>query len=264
MSDITMYLSGGSSNVNPNLSLGGEISTTTVSSIAKNNLFADVSSSHAKQGEIVYRCIYVKNTNVGTTWNMNAYLSDDVPEGSLISIGTTFKTEVQRIGVNGTATGGYFNVSYLDETPISVSWSASVATWANNLQTALNSIPGLQDIIVVGSQVSGYTDFRIEFSGDGNNKYYSILVCDNHLTGATSISVNKIFDGSPINSIAQSLPNETSSPSEVEFIYPTVDSPLSIGNVMPNDYFPVWIKRTTPVNTTSIQDDGFTLRISGG
>jgi hypothetical protein len=51
------YLSGGASNTNPNVSLGGIISTTQV----PGNLFDDVLGSESSVGDIEYRGVYVKN-----------------------------------------------------------------------------------------------------------------------------------------------------------------------------------------------------------
>ena len=60
-SDIKFYLSGGASNADPLLSLGGAISSTQAGS----NIFANVSSGDAASGKTYYRCIYVKNTTGG-------------------------------------------------------------------------------------------------------------------------------------------------------------------------------------------------------
>ena len=58
--DIQYRLSGGASNSDPALSLGGVKSST-----AASNYFDDVSSSEAGTGDTEYRCIYVHN-NHGT------------------------------------------------------------------------------------------------------------------------------------------------------------------------------------------------------
>ena len=62
-SDIKFYLSGGASNADPLLSLGGAISSTQAGS----NIFANVSSGDAASGRTYYRCIYVKNTHGSLT-----------------------------------------------------------------------------------------------------------------------------------------------------------------------------------------------------
>lgn len=59
--DIKRYLSGGSSNTDPNLSLGDEVSSTEVSSTPLNNLFDNVTAAERTSGIEDYRCLYIKN-----------------------------------------------------------------------------------------------------------------------------------------------------------------------------------------------------------
>lgn len=61
--DMKFYLSGGSSNSDPAASLGGEISTSEITSDVLNNLFDNVTPAQLADGSIDYRCFYIKNTN---------------------------------------------------------------------------------------------------------------------------------------------------------------------------------------------------------
>jgi hypothetical protein len=58
--DIKFYLSGGSANANPALSLGGDMSSVEVT---PSTLFDTTSSGEALSGRTDYRCVYVKNTH---------------------------------------------------------------------------------------------------------------------------------------------------------------------------------------------------------
>lgn len=69
--DIDFHLSGGTSNTDPNASLGGIISTTQLVDATLHNLFDIVSSAEASAGDTEYRCIYVKNAH-GTLSLQNA------------------------------------------------------------------------------------------------------------------------------------------------------------------------------------------------
>lgn len=60
-SDIGMYLTGGSSNTNPNLSLGGNVSSTEVVSNELHKLFRRITDSEASSGVTLYRCVAIKN-----------------------------------------------------------------------------------------------------------------------------------------------------------------------------------------------------------
>lgn len=62
-SDLKFYLSGGSSNTDPDASLGGEISASVITSDTLNNLFDNVTPAELLAGSIEYRCLYLKNTN---------------------------------------------------------------------------------------------------------------------------------------------------------------------------------------------------------
>ena len=64
--DIKLYLSGGTLNTDPNLSLGGTISNTQVGT-AIHQLFDLVSPAEALSGDIEYRCIWAKNIHVSET-----------------------------------------------------------------------------------------------------------------------------------------------------------------------------------------------------
>jgi hypothetical protein len=66
-SDIEFYLSGGSGNTDPDLSLGGARSTTAITAAGSNNLFDDISGSESASGETTYRCFYVRNEHGSLT-----------------------------------------------------------------------------------------------------------------------------------------------------------------------------------------------------
>jgi hypothetical protein len=65
--DIGFFLSGGTSNVNANNSLGSNISNTAIVSASKNNVFPDTTATEAAGGITRYRCIYIKNINASKT-----------------------------------------------------------------------------------------------------------------------------------------------------------------------------------------------------
>ena len=92
--DIKYYLSGGVANTNPNLSLGGAISNTEVSSTL-NGLFDVVSPEEASDGDIEYRCIWVKNNNITETlYNAYLYISSETT-----SIDTSVKLAYDSAGL---------------------------------------------------------------------------------------------------------------------------------------------------------------------
>jgi hypothetical protein len=56
-----MYLSGGATNADPSLSIGGAKSSVAVSASKLNNLFDDISGDEAAAGHVDYRMVYVEN-----------------------------------------------------------------------------------------------------------------------------------------------------------------------------------------------------------
>lgn len=113
-SDITFYLSGGTSNSDPDAALGGAISETEVGA-GLENLFANALGAEAAAGSVKYRCFYVQNdhgslTLIDTlTWISQLTTSED----DEIAIG------LDPAGVNGTAT----TVANEDSAPAGVSFS---------------------------------------------------------------------------------------------------------------------------------------------
>jgi len=62
--DIEYRLSGGTTNTDPDASLGGAMSTAVgglITSGAANNLFDDVTGDESAAGDTEYRCFYVTN-----------------------------------------------------------------------------------------------------------------------------------------------------------------------------------------------------------
>lgn len=99
--NLKFYLSGGSSNTDPDLSLGGIRSTTTVSATAMNNLFDNVSAADATSGDTEYRCFYFRNEDAdadGLT-NVKLWFYSNTPSPT-----TNVRMGLDQAGLNGTAT----------------------------------------------------------------------------------------------------------------------------------------------------------------
>ena len=74
--DLKYYLSGGGSNTDPDLALGGVISSTQ----AGTDLFDNINSTEAVSGESEYRCFYVKNTNAtDTAYSVRLWIVSNTP-----------------------------------------------------------------------------------------------------------------------------------------------------------------------------------------
>ena len=93
--DIKVYLSGGTDNDDPNLALGGDISTTELVDNTIHNLFAKVGAAEAAAGSTKYRAVFVKNEHASLDFeDIVAYISSQTtsPDTSLkISVATEGK-----------------------------------------------------------------------------------------------------------------------------------------------------------------------------
>lgn len=95
VSDIGMFLTGGSSNTNPNLSLGGNVSSTQVVSNNLHNLFRRITDSEASSGVTLYRCVAIKNRDATAEMrNVVLYMVSDTK--SVDSLGLYSKAQAGR------------------------------------------------------------------------------------------------------------------------------------------------------------------------
>lgn len=97
--ELKFYHSGGSSNSDPNASLGGVISSSELSG-SVHNLFDVVGSSEASSGDIEYRCFYAKNTNATLTLQSAVFWISTDATGAT----TDIAVGLDPAGVSGTAT----------------------------------------------------------------------------------------------------------------------------------------------------------------
>lgn len=113
-SDIKYRLSGGSSNSDPNASLGGAMSSTAVPAGG----FDTVSSTEAGSGDTEYRCIYVLNDHATLTLqSAKAWIQANTPGGDTdVEIG---------LGTTAVGTGNEQTVANESTAPSGVTFSAA-------------------------------------------------------------------------------------------------------------------------------------------
>ena len=131
-SDILIFLSGGAGNADPNASLGGVISTTQIVDATLSNLFDPVAGVESRDGDISYRCFYVKNNHGSLTWQaVKTFILTQATDNNAVAIG------LDPVGVNGTAT------TVVDEftAPAGVSFSTPVT---EGTALAIGDIPNGQ------------------------------------------------------------------------------------------------------------------------
>jgi hypothetical protein len=87
--DIEFRLSGGASNNDPNISLGGAKSSVEIVDATLQNLFDNISGAEASAGDTEYRCFYVHNAHATLSLqNAVAWIQTNTPSTSTaINIG---------------------------------------------------------------------------------------------------------------------------------------------------------------------------------
>jgi hypothetical protein len=260
-SDISFMLSGGGSNKNPAMSLGGMPSSTPVSGTV-NSLFGDITESQAVDGLVDYRCLYILNKSAtGTLYSASVHVQSQLPGGSQVELGLARFSEVQVLQISGSPVSGTLALR-LGTRGFSGTWGGSPEAFLASLMSSLSSV-GMGGVSV--SYSSGGTHlFTFRFLGSYNNKAQPLIeVMINGLSPASAVSVSRQRQGSPINAVAPLLATPTVSPFEVIFSQTSSTSKMVIGDLGPGDSIPLWIRRTTPAGTGFKENDSVTIRVSG-
>lgn len=259
-SDISFLLSGGSSNANPDLSLGGSPSSNPVAGNL-NSLFGDVLPEEATSGLVEYRCFYVSNSSeTETLYGASVQTAAQATGGAFADLGSAKATESQRIEISGSPSSGSADFR-IGSVAFSGTWASDAESFRTSLLESLASA-GLGDI---GVSVSAQT-FTLSFSGALDNKSHPLVeLVANSLSGSgvVSVSISRVTTGSPINTVAPVVPTRSTPPAGVTFLPTSGSSKISIGNLGPGDSMPVWIRRTTPAGTEFKENDSVTVRLSG-
>jgi hypothetical protein len=259
-SQIIFLLSGGTSNSNPSRSIGGPPSTFPVLG-SLNNLFSDVTSGEATSGKTDFRCFYVKNNSSNSTlYDVECFIDSQAARGSTAEVGVAIVTDVQNIEVRGSITGGNLVLKY-EQTEFTAEWGGSPQNFLDNLLLAMEGV-GLNGVGISTSFSGISQNFIVEFKGvQGKRNHQKMVVSENNLVGSISVSISKVAEGQPINSNGPLLAVETVPPSKVNFY--TASQRISLGNLLPGDFVPIWIKRTTVANTDFKENDYFVFKILG-
>lgn len=274
-SDITVVLSGGTINIDPNRSLGGDPSNSPIIDGILNNLFDDVSPEESESGHEDYRCIYFFNDGTTPVYSVKVFIVEDFEKGATIEVGIQQRNEIQRIQVTGSLAGGQITLSY-EGVEFTSNFNADLGTWATTLETTLNSLvdgsgdPLLREVTVNAQATDSQTKiFDISFVGiDGSRNHSEFILVSNNLvsgevTGSTEVEISTPQEGAPVNTIAPEISLETTPPGGVVFFAASELSPISIPYLKAEEGFPVWVKRTIAANTDAVAEDGVKLRFVG-
>ncbi len=269
--DISLVLSGGVNNLNPNLSLGGDPSSKQVVSALVNNLFSNVTPDQAEDGYEDYRCFYLFNDSDSTVYNIEIWIESEVENGASLELGVAQADEIQRITISqALPTAGQVTLSYeghdfdldafddLGEAALSL--EASLLSLVDDNDEAL-----LEEVQVTSpsSISSSVYIFDVLFTGKEGSRNHSLIEVeqDAFVPTQTDVTVTVTQDGTPVNTIAPEIATEFTAPPNVSFYSPTQEEPITVYKLKPAEGFPIWLKRSTEEDTASVANDGATLKI---
>jgi hypothetical protein len=102
---IGLYYTGGVANANPDLSLGGDLSSVALLTPALNNLFDNVLPTDiAGSAHNSYRCIYLWNIGDATALHVQVFFTDTPNAESILAVG--FDSSSQLLANDTTAPAG--------------------------------------------------------------------------------------------------------------------------------------------------------------
>jgi hypothetical protein len=237
-----------------------------------NNIFDDLDGKASRRGLTDYRCIYVRNKHATETLrNVRLFIDSQRMGGASIELGATLRNEIQKVVITG-GKPNEGNTMTLDlpgllatGTPASftVVYDPNITKWVGNFQTEMRGVGELVDsVVTVVSNIVG-TVFTVKFLGQVENHGVPMIsVISNDLDNAF---INVIGDvaGSPVGTIAPTIPNRTSIPPGINFLLPLKGNPLKLGDLRPKQSVPIWVKRIIPANTMARIKDNFVLQIYG-
>jgi hypothetical protein len=183
--------------------------------------------------------------------------------GAFADLGVSKAMEVQKIEILGSPSSGTAEFK-IGDVLFSGTWSDSADSFRTSLLDSLSS-GGFRDLVVEHFSESADV-FMLFFSGSLDNKSYPLVeLIDNSLSGSSSvsISISRVANGSPINTVAPLIPTRSTPPAGVTFLPTSNSSKIAIGDLGPGESMPIWIRRTTPAGTEFKEGDSVTVRLSG-
>ncbi len=253
-SEILYLLSGGLDNRDQSKSLGGPASTQPLVG-SLNNLFDDVLPTDKDTGAVSWRCLYVNNSSKTTIfYNSNFYILSEIANSGNIDLGYNPNNDQQLIRLASLPFSGNIVLGFQGNS-LHINWDGSIEFFAANILAAFIGLLGDNTVIVTNDTQSVTVEFL-------SNKFQPFMTIVANSLGV-DVFITKIHIGSPVNTTAVEIDNDITPPSNMQYFYPTNDEPLILGNFLPGDQFPIWVRRTIDVGSTNVSPDGVTLRFSG-
>ncbi len=243
--DFERRLSGGGANTDPNLSLGGAISSELI--LTQSNAFVGGGIS----GVTLVDAAGHDASNFGDG-SLQFSLAGDLllwtPFGG--SLGAPIGVGVDgRYIIPAATTSKYLVVDVV---------AASLPGANTSDSVTIGALPNELFDDVSGEEAAlGDTNYRCFYVTNvhATDDIFNIrMFIENQPVGADSLEVG--LDPAGINGTPAVIANESTAPGGVSFSTPTdLGTALLVGNLTPTDFFPIWVKRIVPVSTITGEPD---------
>jgi hypothetical protein len=171
--EIKWLHSHGWDNKDPLYDLGGMPSRFDIATQPVNNLFDDITPEEAKAGRTDYRCIYVINKTLDTTYTSVQVQLNSGGGCSSIAIGSKLVNDLQTLILQGTPMSlGYVILETEFGGPFTCYWNGDYTSFASEIQTKIR-LTTLCDGVMVSSLGGG--EYQIEFAGSAMNRKVELI-----------------------------------------------------------------------------------------
>jgi hypothetical protein len=166
-SDIIFVYSGGSNNLDPSKSIGGNPSINSINGTL-NNLFSNINREDSEEGFTDYRCFYIfNNSETEALFNASIFFDSQIPGVSSCELGVSKSTDIQILTLSSIPSSGSFTLKYEDYTTGNINWNNNLSIFQKNIQDALNDLDIFSGVIV--EELSS-VNYSVSFLGDSNNR----------------------------------------------------------------------------------------------
>jgi len=250
LQDLNLYLSGGATNTDPNLSLGGVISGTTVKS--------ELATAPVNITGVTIFDAIGNGIGAGTlTFTLTGQTLQWTPPGGSIGAAVTVSTD-GRYTIQGAGAG------YLIVDVVTASLPTANATDTITISANKN---GIFDDVLKTESFTGDIEYRCLYLKNDNpiDTAFDVLVyIGSEPTGTDSVDlmVDPAGAGDGVTTgVAQTVVNENTPPANGTFSRPLdIANALSLGQLNPGQAAAFWIRRSVPaLNITTTTGDTFTL-----
>lgn len=253
--DMTKLLSGGAGNPDPDASLGGAISSTTIisqSAVADGPIngsgYTLVETMGAPLGSVGGELSWTQSTNT------LKYIKQTGDAGGTLEVTADGTYAIP--DTNSGSPSAYLVVS------ITYATLSSEGDFSTNIKSESADNELFDDIVL--ADFGGADNYRCFYlrNDHSTDTMFDTKIWINAQPSSGKDTLQLGLDPAGLNGTATTVANETTAPAGVTFSTPTSEgTSLVIGDLTPTDYYAVWVKRNVAAGPTTIPQDISSFRL---